>query len=27
VKLNKPQRWAEVHLATIAILTPFGTPA
>src|ERR671915_1446034 len=27
VQLNKPQRWAEVHLATIAILAPFGTPA
>jgi hypothetical protein len=27
VQLNKPQRWAEVYLATIAILAPFGTTA
>src|SRR5688500_8639913 len=27
VQLNKPQRWAAVHLATMAMLAPFGTPA
>src|SRR4029450_2779623 len=26
VLLDKTERWAELHLPTVAILTPFGTP-